>query len=71
LRGRQPYPGEDKYYKGGWITQVHGSRDGGSIDAIQLEFPTDIRTEATDQERRTFGVELARNIENFQSLFYS
>jgi len=68
---RQPYPGEDKYYKGGWITQVHGSRDGGVIDAIQLEFPTEIRTEATDEERRVFGVKLAEIIEKFQSLFYN
>merc|ERR1719347_1023591 len=44
---RQTKPGEDKYYSGGWITQVHGSRDGGQIDAIQLEFPTDIRTEVS------------------------
>jgi len=68
---RQPYPGEDKFYKGGWITQVHGSRDGGLIDAIQLEFPTEIRTEATDEERRVFGVKLAETIEKFQALFYS
>ena len=23
---RQPVPGEDKYYRGGHITQIHGSR---------------------------------------------
>ena len=27
---RQPRPGDDKYYRGGWITQIHGSRDGGN-----------------------------------------
>eukprot|EP00090_Calanus_glacialis_P016318 TRINITY_DN25571_c0_g1_i1.p1 TRINITY_DN25571_c0_g1~~TRINITY_DN25571_c0_g1_i1.p1 ORF type:complete len:317 (-),score=83.23 TRINITY_DN25571_c0_g1_i1:111-950(-) len=68
---RQPYPGQDKYYRGGWITQIHGSRDGGVIDAIQLEFPTEIRTEATDEERFRFGVKLAENIETFQSLYYN
>ena len=67
---RQPYPGEDKYYRGGWITQIHGSRDGGVIDAIQLEFPTEIRTEATDEERYNFGVKLAENIQRFHSLYY-
>jgi len=68
---RQPYPGKDKYYRGGWITQIHGSRDGGVIDAVQLEFPTEIRTEATDEERFMFGVKLAKNIEIFQSLYYN
>jgi len=67
---RQPRPGQEKYYRGGWITQVHGSRDGGVIDAIQLEFPTEIRTEASDQDRYMFGVKLAENIQRFQTLFY-
>lgn len=67
---RQPYPGTEKYYKGGWITQIHGSRDGGVIDAIQLEFPTWIRVEASEEERHHFGVKLAENIQEFQSLFY-
>jgi len=68
---RQPYPGKDKYYRGGWITQIHGSRDGGVIDAVQLEFPQEIRIEATDEERFKFGVKLAKNIEEFQSIYYS
>jgi len=67
---RQPYPGQDKYYRGGWITQIHGSRDGGNIDAIQLEFPQEIRVEASE-DRVRFGVTLAKNIETFQSLYYS
>ena len=66
-----PSPRKDKYYKGGWILEIHGSRDGGVIDAIMLEFPTEIRLEATDEERHTFGVKLAKNIESFQSLFYN
>ena len=68
---RQPYPGKDKYYRGGWITQIHGSRDGGVIDAVQLEFPQEIRIEATDEERFKFGVKLAKNIEEFHSIYYS
>ena len=39
--------------------EIHGSRDGGAIDAIMLEFPTEIRIEATEEERFTFGVKLA------------
>ena len=69
---RQPSPAleNEKYYRGGWITQIHGSRDGGNIDAIQLEFPTEIRIEATEEDRERFGVRLAENIEKFQSLYY-
>jgi len=68
---RQPTPGKDKYYRGGWITQIHGSRDGGNIDAIQLEFPTEIRTEVSDEEQARFGEKLAKNIESFQNFYYS
>ena len=67
---RQPAPGSDKYYRGGWITQVHGSRDGGNIDAIQLEFPTEIREEAGPERRREFAERLAHNIITFSELYY-
>ena len=40
---RQPSPGKDLYFRGGYTAQVHGSRDGGVVDAIQLEFPGEIR----------------------------
>lgn len=32
-----PAPGPDPYFSGGYSTAVHGSRDGGSVSAIQLE----------------------------------
>lgn len=67
---RQPKPGDDKYYRGGWITQIHGSRDGGKIDAIQLEFPTEIRTEVSEEKRNKFSDELAHNIVMFYKLYY-
>lgn len=92
---RQPKPGDDKYYRGGWITQIHGSRDGGNnsiqrifqesmnlisittlcncvgkIDAIQLEFPTEIRTEVSEEKRNKFSDELAHNIVMFYKLYY-
>ena len=67
---RQPSPGKDKYYRGGWILQIHGSRDGGNIDAIMLEFPTGIRVESTEQQQMRFGKKLAKNIEVFQEMFY-
>ena len=68
---RQPKPGTDKYYRGGWITQIHGSRDGGTIDAIQLEFPTEIRTEVSEEKRNIFINKLAQNINIFMNLFYT
>lgn len=67
---RQPFPGGDKYYRGGWITQIHGSRDGGNIDAVQLEFPTEIRTEVGEEKRKMFADQLAHNIVTFTKLYY-
>lgn len=48
----QPNPGQDAYFTGGYNTVRHGSRDGGTIDAIQLEhhFPG-LRDDASNRER--------------------
>ncbi len=48
----QPNPGQDEYFTGGYNTVRHGSRDGGTVDAIQLEhhFPG-LRDEAANRER--------------------
>ncbi len=48
----QPNPGQDDYFTGGYITERHGSRDGGSISAIQLEhhFPG-LRDEEENRQR--------------------
>ena len=48
----QPDPGQDAYFTGGYNTVRHGSRDGGTIDAIQLEhhFPG-LRDEASNRAR--------------------
>lgn len=39
------YKGPDggNYYSGGYITLTHGSRDGGTFDAIQIEIPRTLR----------------------------
>ncbi|CAN5252197.1 hypothetical protein BH11PLA2_BH11PLA2_30340 [soil metagenome] len=34
---------EDSRYNGGYIVQTYGSSDGGNVDAIQLEFGTNLR----------------------------
>ena len=63
--------GKDKYYRGGYITQFHGSRDPASkIDAIQLETPVEIRAEAGKEEREKFSVALANAIFKFYQTFY-
>lgn len=37
---QDPFPGPgEAYFTGGYITQRHGSRDGGTVDAVQIEAP--------------------------------
>jgi len=63
----QPNPGQDEYFTGGYNTVRHGSRDGGTIDAIQLEhhFPG-LRDEPENRIRYAEG--LARVlVEYFQA----
>ncbi|TRY78651.1 hypothetical protein TCAL_06615 [Tigriopus californicus] len=40
---RQPSPGMEKYFRGGYITRQHGSMSEGHVDAIQLEIPKELR----------------------------
>ena len=42
----------------------------GNIDAIQLEFPSWIRTEANEEEQNKFCDQLAYNIAMFYNLYY-
>jgi len=54
-----PSPGDEPYFKGGYTVRRHGSRDGGTIDAIQLEAHREgIRD--TGQNRTTFAIVVAR-----------
>jgi len=70
---RQPTPGKDKYYRGGHITQIHGSRDGGLVDAIQTEFPKALRRnkDNPEQVRNDFIKALTRVIAKYHKLYYS
>ncbi len=38
-----PSPGSDPYFTGGYNVRRHGSRDGGTVDAVQIEFQSDLR----------------------------
>jgi len=54
----QPDPGLEDYFTGGYITQRHGSRDGGNVSAIQIEhhYPG-LRDE--EENRRRYAEALA------------
>jgi len=67
---RQPKPDGDKYFNGGYIVRTHGSRNKGNVDAIQLEFPSWIRSHATDDMREEFCEKLAKNIVRYYIHFY-
>ena len=68
---RQKSPGRDKYYKGGYITQTHGSNISGDIDAIQLEIPSEIRYENGEKNRDIFAKACARVLVRFMRTYYS
>ncbi|MCU0236985.1 MAG: hypothetical protein MUC72_07865 [Acidobacteria bacterium] len=63
-----PHPGAVPYYDGGYNTQVHGSRDGGTVDGIQLEATRKVRFDAV--ARGHFADALARALGEFVSTWY-
>ncbi len=63
-----PHPGAVPYYDGGYNTQVHGSRDGGRVDGIQLEATRKVRFDAV--ARAHFAGALARALGEFVSTWY-
>jgi len=67
---RQPSPGTDLYYRGGYTAQVHGSSHGGVVDAIQLEFPGEIREDGGKSLRNSFSKSLAKIIQEFHKTNY-
>lgn len=67
----QPSPGKFKYYRGGYITQTHGSSadaGGGQVDAIQLELPSELTN--TTESRRRFATKIGGVIAEFHDLYY-
>ena len=66
---KQPVPGDDKYYRGGYITQIHGSREGGLVDAVQVEVPGEIRY-GEEEERTKYGQAVARILTQYMNLYY-
>jgi len=63
-----PNPGSNPYFRGGYDTRRHGSRDGGSIDAIQLEHPWSLRK--TKDTRNPYAKKLAKVLLSFMARHY-
>ena len=59
-----PSPGAAEYFSGGYNTDRHGSRHGGTVSGIQMELHRPgIRD--TEENRRAFGVGLAAAVEAY------
>ena len=63
-----PSPNGGKYYTGGYITRVHGSRDSGHIDAIQIESPRSLRDSKSGP---TYARRLAAAIHIFKTKYWN
>ena len=59
-----PHPGGDPYFSGGYNTARHGSREGGTVSAVQIETHR-VGVRDTEENRRVFAGRLARALEGF------
>jgi len=67
---RQPIPGKDRYFRGGFITQQYGSDRGGQIDSLQIEMPSESRYEDGPEARIKYAKALARILVKFVNRYY-
>ncbi|HSJ31922.1 MAG TPA: hypothetical protein VK933_10850 [Longimicrobiales bacterium] len=66
----QPHPGEAPYFTGGYSTARHGSRDGGAIDAVQIE-ANRVGVRDTEPSRQAFAAALALVVESWLDMHYA
>lgn len=59
-----PSPGTAAYFSGGYNTDRHGSREGGTVSGFQMELHRPGLRD-TDENRRAFGVGLAEAVEEY------
>lgn len=59
----------DEYYKGGYSIYLHGSNKTGKVDAIQLEFPSNLRT--NPKKRKELSEDLAKILMEFYDKNYN
>ena len=65
---QDPSPNGERYFSGGFTVKTYGSRDGGEIDAIQMEFDSAFRRGwSTNEEAQE---KVARAILSFCELNY-
>jgi hypothetical protein len=62
-----PGPKGNSYFSGGYSTEVHGSRDGGTVDGIQIESPSSFRESPT---RTDYVAALVETIANYLATNY-
>lgn len=66
---QDPFPmGSDPFFSGGYNTSRHGSKSGGTLDAIQLECNRDLRF--TELKRQQFAGALTRSVITFLGTYY-
>ncbi len=68
-----PKPTEgETFYSWGYITETHGSKDGGQYDAIQLEMPDEERKSAftNTENRKAYAKAIANAMINFRQQWY-
>lgn len=63
-----PRPGDEPYFSHGYTLIRHGSRDGGTIDAIMLEHNRELRS--AEENRDAYANELADAILEFMAKHY-
>ncbi|KAI0225665.1 hypothetical protein LSAT2_023574 [Lamellibrachia satsuma] len=63
-----PSPGSNGYYSGGYNVKTHGSRNGGLVDAIQVEIPKEERFSSV--RRTNFAKAVARAVKHFMDDHY-
>ncbi len=65
----EPDPGTDPYFSGGYSTRRHGSRDGGTVSAIQIEHHR-IGLRDTAENRAAYAAVLAEVLELYLAEHY-
>jgi len=66
---QDPFPiGSEPFFSGGYNTRRHGSRDSGSIDAIQIECNRDLRFD--DSTRQSFAGRLSDQVIIYLETYY-
>merc|ERR1711892_269313 len=66
-------PGSNDYFRGGYSIRRHGSKDGNTTDAIQIEVQSEIRVSKAGggwSARKKFADNLAKAVAEFMNLYY-